>query len=142
MTAEVSLRCPIAHQNIRFFFLFFFVSTNSTKILPLWKILKKYWRMKINLFLCIALFDRVEIPGRRINSERRKVFFFSSNVVLENNSLREEHIFLTLFTNSISNNTLPRSGYQIEVSNSQMWLAPLWNMLQTHGQCHRTLFPF
>ena len=47
-----------------------------------------------NIFLLgIALIDRVAISGRN-------KFFFSSKIVLENNSLREEKILLTLFTNT------------------------------------------
>ena len=99
----ISLRYPLAPQNKRrTFFIFCFVSTNSTKILLLWKSLKKHCRIKNILFLGIALIDRVAISGRRINSDRKKVFFSwkSSKIVLENNSLREENILLTLCTNT------------------------------------------
>ena len=74
MTAEVSLKCSLAHPNMRrTFFIFCFVSTNSNKILLLWKILKKHKRMKNIFLLGIALIDRVAISGRRINSKRKKV---------------------------------------------------------------------
>ena len=57
--------------------------------------------MKNILLLSIALIDGVAISGRRINSERKKVLFLiKSKIVFENNSLREEHILLTLFTNT------------------------------------------
>ena len=75
MKAEVSLRRPLTHQNIRTFFIFYFVSTNSTNIQILLKTLKKHGRMTIILLLGIALIDRVAISGRRINSERKTVFF-------------------------------------------------------------------
>ena len=56
------------------------------------------------LLLGIVLIVIVAISGRRINSERKKVFFWKSyKMVLENKSLREEHILLTLFTNTTMN---------------------------------------
>ena len=57
--------------------------------------------MKKIILLGIALIVRLAISARRINSERKKVFFKSFKIVLENNSLREEHILVTLFTNTI-----------------------------------------
>ena len=75
------------HQNIRrTFFIFCFVSTNSTKILLLWNFLKKHWRMKNILLLGIVLIDRVTISGRRIYFERKKVLFLKNYL----DSLREK----------------------------------------------------
>ena len=48
------------------FFIFYFVSTISTKILLLWKMLKKQWISKNILLLGIALIYGVVIHGRRI----------------------------------------------------------------------------
>ena len=79
----------------RIFFTFFFVSTISTKILLLWKNLKKHWRLKIILLLGIALIYGVAICGRRLNSDR-KIFFFFSLTAREKNTLRGEH-FLLIF---------------------------------------------
>ena len=57
--------------------------------------------MKNILLLGNVLIDRVAISGRRINSERKNMYIFlSSKIALENNSLREEHILLTRFTNT------------------------------------------
>ena len=88
MKTEVSLRCPLAQQTTRrTFFILCFVSSNPTKILLLWKILKKHKRMKNILRPDIALIDGVAISERTINSEMK-------------DSLREEHILLTLGNNT------------------------------------------
>ena len=115
---EVSLRCPIAHQNMRrIIFIFCFVSTNSTLILFKLKTLKKHWGMKNILRLGIALVDWVTISGRKINSERKKnIYFLSSKIVLESNSLSEEHILLTLFTNTNCSISLETTGKKMSIS--------------------------
>ena len=80
ITIVTSYRSPcIAPQNMgRTFFIFCFVSTISTKILLLWKMLKKHWRLKNILLLGIALIYGVAIYGRRINSDRKKVLFLKN----------------------------------------------------------------
>ena len=98
-----SLRVPIVPQNIsRTFFILCFVSTIFTQILLLWKMLKKHWRLKNILLLGITWIYWVAIYGRRINSDRKKVFFFTkkSFTAIEKNSFKWEDILLTLFTNT------------------------------------------
>ena len=62
----------------RTFFRYCFVSTISTKILLLWKMWKKHWRVKNILLLALALIYGVAIYGRRKNSNRKKVLFVNN----------------------------------------------------------------
>ena len=87
---------PFAQKNMRrTLFIFCFLSTNSSEIL----LSRKFWRNIEEWRIFFSLVDRVAISGRRKNSERnkKKFFFNNSNIVLKNNSLRNEHIFLTFF---------------------------------------------
>ena len=79
MNVKSTLKGLIAPQNMgRTFFIFCLVSTISTNILLLWKILKKHWRLKNTLLLGIASIYGVAIYGRRIDSKRKKVLFLTN----------------------------------------------------------------
>ena len=134
MNVKSSLRGPITPQNMgRTCYIFCFVSNISTKILFLWKMLKKHWRLKNILLLGIALIYGVAISGRRINSVRKKVLFLKNFYYSpEKNSLRGEHILLTLFNNTIHctsrNNQGPFAKGKIRWNNK---LAAFWCVFLT-----------